>query len=180
MKEYRPLILRSNRFLGSALVNKGIITSDMLETANQALLEVIQSDNLRQASVLNILIYKMKAIQEADLIDKAMDELKVGVMNLQSYDCVKRVPVDADPDFCWATWTVPFDCEDKILSLASVYCLCEPAVKAWQDKYPGCQLLWHAASMEDVSRELLALEERRTAAAAAAAADGAAGAAKAG
>jgi len=47
IKENRPLILRSNRFLGSALVERALITNESLEAANEKLLDIINIKSLK-------------------------------------------------------------------------------------------------------------------------------------
>ncbi|MEM8548068.1 MAG: TRAP transporter TatT component family protein [Pseudomonadota bacterium] len=73
MSEQRPLILRSNRFLGSALIERGLVTAEDLEVANEKLLETIQAGDIRGASLLNILIYEQKALDEALLLDSLVE-----------------------------------------------------------------------------------------------------------
>ncbi|MDA0350157.1 MAG: hypothetical protein O3C20_22465 [Verrucomicrobia bacterium] len=54
-----PIILRSNRFLGNTLVNNELITLEQLEAANNVLLDKIEAENIREASLLRILMWEL-------------------------------------------------------------------------------------------------------------------------
>lgn len=121
MVEQRPLILRSNRFLGSALVERGLVTSEDLEAANEKLLETIQSGDMRGASLLNILIYELKALDEAQLIDSLVEIDEVSLVDLSNYDLARFRDYKLDRDLCWATYTIPFDRVEDFNMVATGY-----------------------------------------------------------
>ncbi len=159
MKEYRPLILRSNRFLGSTLVNKNLIKVEDLENANQKLLEIVQADNLKGASLLNILFFNLRTVEESAVINSVLDEHHLGLIDLANYDLSNTAPADVDVDLCWATWTVPFDRVDKFTFLATAYYLSQPSIKAWEDKIQG-PIIWYVSSLSSISNAIQILEER--------------------
>lgn len=159
MKEHRPLILRSNRFLGSTLVNKNLIKVDDLENANQKLLEIVQADNLKGASLLNILLFQLRSVEENTIINAVLEEHHLGLIDLANYELLNTAPPDLDVDLCWATWTVPFDRVDKFTFLATAYYLSQPAIKAWEDKIQG-PIVWYVSNLSSITTAIQALDER--------------------
>ena len=49
MSEYRPLLMRSNRLLGSALIEHNLVKFEDLEAANERLLEIATTGDLRHS-----------------------------------------------------------------------------------------------------------------------------------
>jgi len=155
--KYRSLLLRSNRFLGSALVNNNLVQVEELEAANEKLLEVIQTKNLKQASLLNILVYDLKILKEASLIDYLQDNYGIGLIDLNHYDLEKSVAKDIDLELCWATWTVPFDTVENFHFLASAYYISAPVLKFWDEQIEG-NIVWYSAPISSISNTLTTLE----------------------
>ena len=60
MSEHRPLLMRSNRLLGSALIEHNLVKFEDLEAANERLLEIATTGDLRRSSVLSVLVYEKK------------------------------------------------------------------------------------------------------------------------
>lgn len=126
--EYRPLLMRANRLLGSALIEHNLVKFEDLEAANERLLEVAASGQVRQSSVLSILVYEKKVLREEDVLHHVVDDHGVGVVDLRGYDVPEEVKKEIDLDACWATWTVPFDREEDFHFVATAYYL-SPAVR---------------------------------------------------
>lgn len=147
--KHRSLLLRGNRFLGSALVTNGLIKLDDQEAASQKLLEVIQADNLKQASLLQILIYELKTLREADWINFLVESQGLGMVDLRHYLIEQTFNREIDVDLCWATWTVPFDCVEGVYFLASAYYMSEPVVKHWESLLAG-EVIWFGASTASI------------------------------
>lgn len=82
MQQHRALILRSNRFLGSALVDKGLVSTVDLEEANGKFMEAIQVGELKRASILSTLVFDLKKLDEAKLLDYLFDEEKLALVDL--------------------------------------------------------------------------------------------------
>lgn len=159
IKEHRPLILRSNRFLGSALVERALLTNENLEVANEKLLEIIQSGNLRKANLLNILLYELNVLDESKLIDTLIEEFHLGLIDLANYDLSALKEMGLDFDLCWATFTVPFDKVENYVKIATSYYLSKPARTYWEEQFEGAQIIWYISSLGSVVNTL----ERATA-----------------
>ncbi len=149
----RPLVLRSNRFLGSALIEKGLLKNEDLEAANERLLEAIQSGDARTANLLNILLYDLRILEEPDLIDAIMEDEDIGIIDLGNYDLSFLVEHPIDMDLCWATYTIPFDQVEGFTMIASAYYLSKPAVSFWEEQFPG-PVLWYVSSVGSIAEAI--------------------------
>ncbi len=148
--EYRPLLMRANRLLGSALIEHNLVKFEDLEAANERLLEVAASGQVRQSSVLSILVYEKKVLREEDVLHHVVDDHGVGVVDLRGYDVPEDVKREIDVDACWATWSVPFDREEDFHFVATAYYL-SPAVRTHWEKKLGGQIIWQATTMDIIA-----------------------------
>jgi len=156
MRNNRPLILRSNRFLVSSLLDKGLITSTQMEVANEKFIKSAQaSDSLKNASMLKILLHDLKALDEGTLLKHIHDEYKVGLVDLQQVELYEPSTIGMDMALCWSTLTVPFDQVDQTFMLATCYYMSSPALKYWEELLNG-KVIWYATSMVSIT---LYLEE---------------------
>jgi hypothetical protein len=158
MEQYRPLVMRSNRFLGSALVERNLIEVPDLEAANSRLLEVIKCGELRQASLLNILFFDLSVLEEEDLIERVLEEAGLGLIELANYDLTRVEHLVPDVNLCWATQTVPFDRIEGFNFLATSYYLSQPARKHWEEALEG-EIIWYVTPTSSVANALETLEQ---------------------
>lgn len=171
MQEHRALILRSNRFLGSALVEHGLVSVDDLESANETFMEAIQASELKRASILNTLLFEKKSLQEADLIEYLAEGEGLGLIDLRHILLRSLRPFNVDLSLCWATSTIPFDKIEETYMLATCYYLSAPVLKHWKDRLGG-RLIWFATSTVSMTQALEKVEEIHEAEDAAAAEEG--------
>jgi hypothetical protein len=158
MQQHRALILRSNRFLGSALVDKGLVSTNDLEEANGKFMEAIQAADLKRASILSTLLFELKKLEEAKLLDYLVEEMKLGLVDLDFIELRSLRPMEVDLDLCWGTSTVPFDVVEGIHFLASCYYMSAPVVKHWETMLGG-RVIWYGTSTSSLSRALGHIEE---------------------
>jgi len=152
------LILRSNRFLGSALVDKGIVSVGDLESANEKFMGAIQNSELKQASILSTLLYDLKVLDEAKLIDHLVEEHDLGLIDLAHIELSSLRPWNVDFSLCWATSTVPFDKVEDTFLVATCYYLSAPVIKHWEGLLKG-GIIWYATSAASMNRGLERIEE---------------------
>jgi hypothetical protein len=150
LTEYRPLLMRANRLLGSALIEHNLVKFEDLEAANERLLEVAATGQVRQSSVLSILVYEKKVLREEDVLHHVVDDHGVGVVDLRGYDVPDDLRKELDLDACWATWSVPFDREEDFHFVATAYYL-SPAVRSYWEKKLGGQIIWQATTMDIIA-----------------------------
>ncbi|WPJ94715.1 hypothetical protein SH580_14870 [Coraliomargarita algicola] len=158
MQQHRALILRSNRFLGSALVDKGLVASGDLEEANGKFMEAIQAADLRRASILSTLLFDLKKLEESKLLDYLVEESKLGLIDLNYVELQSLRPMKVDLPLCWASSTVPFDYVEGTYMLATCYYMSAPVVKYWEEALDG-RVIWYGTSMSSLSRALERIED---------------------
>ena len=156
--------MRSNRLLGSALIEHNLVKFEDLEAANERLLEIAATGDMRRSSVLNILAYETKVLREEDLLHHVVDDHGVGVIDLRGYEVPEEVKRDLDLGACWATWSVPFDKEEDFHFVATAYYL-SPAVRAHWEKTLGGQIIWQATTMDIIADFLDRVQAERNEAA---------------
>lgn len=159
-QEYRPLLMRANRLLGSALIEHNLVKFEDLEAANERLLEVAASGHMRQSSVLAILVYEQKVLREEDVLHHVVDDHGVGVVDLRAYDVPEDLRKELDLEACWATWTVPFDREEDFHFVATAYYLSSAVRSHWEKKLGG-QIIWQATTMDIIADFLDRLQAER-------------------
>jgi len=159
--EYRPLLMRANRLLGSALIEHNLVKFEDLEAANERLLEIAAAGHVRQSSVLGILVYEKKVLREEDVLHHVVDDHGVGVVDLRGYDVPEEVKKELDLDAGWATWTVPFDREEDFHFVATAYYL-SPAVRTFWEKKLGGQIIWQATTMDIIADFLDRMQAERS------------------
>jgi len=158
MQEHRALILRSNRFLGSALVERGLVSVDDLEAANEKFMEAIQASELKRASILSTLLFETKSLKEESLIEHLVDEEGLGLIDLSYIDLRSLRPYHVDLSLCWASSTIPFDKVEDTYMVATCYWLSAPVVKHWEDLLDG-RVIWYGTSTNSMTRALERIEE---------------------
>lgn len=159
--EYRPLLMRANRLLGSSLIEHNLVKFEDLEVANERLLEVASTAQPRQSSVLSILVYDQKVLREEDVLHHVVDDHGVGVIDLRGYDVPDDVRKEIDLEACWATWSVPFDREEDFHFVATAYYL-SPAVRTYWEKKLGGQIIWQATTMDIIADFLDRVQTERS------------------
>jgi hypothetical protein len=146
-------MMRSNRLLGAAFVEHNLVKIEDLEKANERLLEIIASNQPRQATVLGVLAYELKVIKEEDILQHLVEAEGLGLVDLRSYEPPDDTRKGLDLDACWATWSVPFDIEEDFTFIASAYYL-SPAVRTyWEKRFEG-PILWFGTTLEGIAEHL--------------------------
>jgi len=154
----RPLILRSNRFLGNNLVNQELITLEQLEEANNHLLDKIEAEVVREASILRILLWELEYLNEEEFLQFQVDQFELGLVDLDCFDMPEKLLDKVDLEECWATWTIPYDCEGDFYLVATSYFMSQPVKDFWEEKLGG-KVLWFLTELASISRFIEKAEE---------------------
>lgn len=149
-KEHRPLLMRSNRLLGAALVEHNLVKIEDLEGANEKLIEIVAIGQPRQSTILGILAFDLKVLKEDDVLHHLVETEGVGLVDLRDYDVPDEVKKGLDVSACWATWSVPFDREEEFFFVATAYYL-SPAVRTFWEKKLGGPIIWYGATLEAIA-----------------------------
>lgn len=151
MDKNRALILRSNRFLVSSLLDKGLITNAQMEAANEKFIEAAQNvSTYKNNSILKVLLHDLKALDEDKLLGHIVDEHKIGLVDLRQTKLYEPSSINLDIPICWATLTVPFDQVDQTFMLATCYYMSSPTLKYWEERLGG-KIIWYATSIVSLS-----------------------------
>ncbi len=167
--------MRANRLLGAQLVEHNLIKIDDLESANEKLLELINTGSPRQRTVLGILAYDLKALKEDDVLLHLRENEGIGLVDLRHYDANEELKLTLEREACWVTWSVPFDVEEDLTFIATAYYMSPAVRKYWEDQYDG-RVLWFGTTLEGIADFIEGMENDDATAAAAAAARAAAAA----
>jgi hypothetical protein len=166
MSEFRPIIMRSNRLLGAALVERNLITVEQLEAGTERLLQVLDQGIDREACLLRILIHETHALREETLLEHLVEEMTMGLLDMREIDLHDDFKAVLNTGMCWATWTIPFDKDDDVHYIASAYYL-SPAVRQHWEKLLGTSVVWYATTLESIADFLEKFEAERSGGAAA-------------
>ena len=158
--KYRPLLLRSNRALGAALLNKSWVSVENLEAANTVLLEEMQKEQYSEANLLKILANKMKVLDEAGLLHTLANEEHLPFADLRIYETTVLAGFATDLELCRFTWTLPFNQRDNIWYVATASYLSEPVRQKWEEVLHA-PILWYLTSLQNVEEALNALRIRK-------------------
>lgn len=157
MDKNRALILRSNRFLVSSLLDKGLITDAQMEEANEKFIEAVQAGGTyKHNSILKILLHDLKALDENKLLSYIVKEYKIGLVDLKQTKLYDTSSMEVDHSLCWATLTAPFDQVDQTFMLATCYYMSSPTLKYWEE-FLGGKVIWYATSIVSITYYLEAI-----------------------
>lgn len=141
---FRQLILRSNRFLGSALVEKGLINESHLDRANERLLELFHSESVLRPRLLHILVNEMQVLDEGELLGSLAQGAPVGLINLDRV--ALKIPDGISFEECLSTSSIPFDRMEDHTFVASTYYLSTPIRDYWKERLSG-PIEWYVTSL---------------------------------
>ncbi|MEI6862268.1 MAG: hypothetical protein WCL04_08455 [Verrucomicrobiota bacterium] len=156
----RALLLRANRDLGAALVDANLVKVAKLATATERLLELAAAGPARQATLLGVLAYELKAVTEEDALLHLAEEQGAGLVDLRECDVTDEVKASLDLDACWATWSLPFDREEGFTYVATAHGLSETVRHHWEKQCDG-PVLWFGATLDGIADMLEKIEAAR-------------------
>ena len=152
-KDTRHLMMRANRLLGPALVERDLVSLQDLERATERLLELTARGEPRECTLLGVLAHELKVVREADVLRRSVESDGIGLVDLRAVEIPEELRKEFDAGECWATWTVPFDREGGFTCLASAYHL-SPAVRAHWEKRAGGPVLWYGSTLGEIAEHL--------------------------
>ncbi len=160
MASLKPLIMRSNRLLGASLVERGLVSIDDLDSANERLLELMSNASGEQrVSLLSILLNENQSMAENSILEHLVEEEGLGIIDIRNMEIPEELSSATDQGECWATWTVPFDLVEDTRYLATAYYM-SPIVRTfWEEKFSG-KIVWFAAPLESISDYMESLEAK--------------------
>lgn len=142
--------MRANRLLGAQLVEHNLVKIEDLEAASEKFIEIVSGDEQRRCSILAILAYEMKVLNEDSLLHHQVETDGLGLVDLRDYEIPDEIRKATDPAACWATWAVPFDREEEFTFVATAYYM-SPAVRAYWEKELGGRVLWFGTTLDAIA-----------------------------
>lgn len=151
MASLKPLIMRANRLLGASLVERGLVSIDDLDAANERFLELLSNASGEfRLSLLAILLNEKRSLQEAKLMEYLVEDEGLGIIDVRNMEVPEELTAATDRADCWATWTVPFDLVEDTHYLATAYYMSPAVRKHWEEKISG-NIVWFAAPLDTLS-----------------------------
>ncbi|EDY84916.1 hypothetical protein VDG1235_4550 [Verrucomicrobiia bacterium DG1235] len=143
--------MRSNRLLGASLVERGLVTIEALDAANERFLELLSNaSGEMRLSLLSILINEKQSLAEGKLMEYLVEEEGLGIIDVRNMEVPEELVSVTDRAECWATWTVPFDLVEDTRYLATAYYMSPAVRKFWEEKISG-NIVWFAAPLETIT-----------------------------
>lgn len=146
METLRKLVLRSNRHLGTALLKLNLIDEEQLHLANKKLMANLQGDNIKEASLLTLLLYDVQALDENRLLAAS----KFPLIDLVNFNIPPNLLKDTNIENYWATRTIPFDKQDGFQFIATAYNLSKPVIDYWENIFDD-SIIWYTTSLKSIS-----------------------------
>lgn len=144
----RTLIIRSNRLLGTALIESGLVDNEAVETAHEKLLMNLEAGMTESPSILTYLLFEQKALKENDLIEYTLKNHSVGLIDIRHYT-LDSLPEGCELSKCFATWSIPFNYRDGVYFIATAHYLSKPVTEAWEALLDG-PIFWYVTSMRSI------------------------------
>lgn len=136
-RETSSLLLKSNRVLGTRLVEAGLTGMDDMERANQIFVERARAKDLRRASLLWILIYESQTLDEGKLMDYQLGNHPLGAISLDNYLVDPVILGGRSLEMMRASWSLPVDHLNGRWFVATAYYLSDVVRKFWEEQLGG-------------------------------------------
>jgi len=160
------LMIKSNRVLGTRLVEAGLASIEEMDKANEDFIGLARSKDIRRASLLRIMIYDHQSLAEESLIDYQLEHCSVGAVMLENYELDEELFNDIPLEIMRASWTLPIDRIGDRWFLATAYYMSDVVRSFWEERLNG-RINWYITPMnqlETVFESLaLTLKEEATA-----------------
>ena len=166
-RETSSLLIKSNRVLGTRLVEAGLVSLADMDAANESFIELARAKDLKRASLLRILIYDNQTLKEESLLDHLIETYHAGAILLENYNLDDVLLVQHPLELMRASWTLPLDFVNDRWFMVTAYYLSDIVRKFWEDRLDS-RITWLISPMqqfETVFEELetkLALDEPAT------------------
>lgn len=153
------LLIKSNRVLGTRLVEASLTSLEDMEHANEVFIERARAKDLKRASLLRILIYDNQTLKEDQLLDYQIEKFPVGALMFDNYRLDDVILLQQPLELLRASWTVPFDFQDGRWFVATAYYLSDVVRSFWEERLDG-RITWYVTNLNQVESLLDELESR--------------------
>lgn len=157
MRNGQSLLIKANRMFGARLVENNIIDLEDLENANTHFLDKLRSGNLNEASILKLLVYELKSLNEDDLINYQIEKLGLGYCDLDNYKINEDIISTINIEDCRSTWSLPIDSIAGFWFVSSAYYLSIAVRKFWEESLNG-DIIWYVSDFPRLNAKIESLE----------------------
>ena len=156
MNPGHAVMVKSNRQLGSVLVERGLIEHRHLEAASERLIDAMQNPGKLTASILSILIFELQKLEESALIAYLVEEENLGALPLGSTEFDPSAWPDFAAGLAGASRTIPVDRKDGFITVATSYYLSPPAREYWESELSE-HIIWTVAPLLQIEKRIESL-----------------------
>lgn len=156
-REINSLLLKSNRVLGTRLIEAGLTTMENLDSANGIFVQRVRERDIKRASLLRILVYEQQTLREEELLDYQIEHFSLGGITLDGYKIDDAHLKAFASDLLRVTWTVPIEVKEDHWFLASSYYLSDIVREFWTSRLEG-EITWLLCNLGQVENHLDELE----------------------
>lgn len=156
-RETSSLLIKSNRVLGTRLVESGLVGLEVMDAANETFIELARAKDLRRASLLRILLFEEQTLREEQLLDYQIQQYHIGAVMLENY-VLDPVLIEQQPlEIMCASWTLPIDFSNDRWFLATAYYMSDVVRKFWEDRLEG-RVTWLISPLQQFEKVFDELE----------------------
>jgi len=164
-RETSSLLLKSNRVLGTRLVEAGLTDVERMDEANDIFIQRARAKDLKRASLLRILIFDNQTLEEEKLLDYQLEQFPVGALLLENYQLDQVLLTQYPVELMRASWTVPVDFVNDRWFLATAYYMSDIVRNFWEERLEG-RVAWYVTTLNQLETVLDELEAAEAAKAA--------------
>jgi hypothetical protein len=149
---------RVNQGLADSLVKNKLCSLDDTEEAMPLLKQHLLDGSIKQASLLKILCWDLKRLDESDVLDFLVDEHRLGYCNPANYTIDRQKLPPFKLEECWATMALPFDLVEGVFFVATAHYLSQTVRDHWVSRLRP-DIIWFASDLSALSMGLDELEK---------------------
>jgi hypothetical protein len=157
------LLIKSNRVLGTRLVEADLTNVEEMDRANEVFIELARAKDIRRASLLRVLVYDNQTLKEESLLDYQLENYPVGAVMLENYTLDDELLATQSLELMRASWTIPIDRVNGRWFIASAYYMSDIVRNFWEDKLEG-RVSWYVSSLSQLEAVFERLVENEAAA----------------
>ena len=159
------LLIKSNRVLGTRLVEADLVSVEDMDRANESFIELARAKDIRRASMLRVLVYDMQCLKEESLLDYQLEKFSIGAVMLGNYKVDEELLAQQPLELMRASWTMPIDRVNGRWFLATAYYMSDIVRQFWEERLEG-RISWYVSSLSQLESIFESLAEKEAAAAA--------------
>ena len=159
-RQTSSLLIKSNRVLGTRLVEAGLTTVKDMDQANESFIEFARAKDLKRASILRVLIYDNQTLREESLLDYQLEHYPVGAVMLENYSIDEGLLESHPLELMRASWTVPIDHVHGRWFLATAYYMSDIVRNFWEERLDG-RVTWFISALGQMEMLFESLAEKQ-------------------